>query len=646
MIPPITRRTALAGAVAVLSTVGAEAQGAPRVKLRLLETSDLHVNVVPYDYYRDKPDDTVGLAKTASLVKAAMAEAKNAVLFDNGDLIQGSPLGDYVAYKKGLKPGDVHPMIAAMNELPYACGTLGNHEFNYGLGYLEAALGGAKFPVVCANLLKPDGSLMMDPTRVVTREVVDEAGAKHALRIGVIGFVPPQITQWDKDNLDGKARTIDIVEAAQKHVPELRKRCDVLLALCHSGIAAGPRRGGEENAALFLAAVPGIDAIFTGHQHLVFPGPKDFRLIEGVDADKGSLNGVPAVMPGFWGSHLGVIDLDLDKTGDSWNVAGFKVEARPIYTRQDRTVVPTVGADASIVAAVKLDHEAALAYVRQPVGETRAPINSYWALVADDPSVQIVSQAQLWYVKPLAANLGFGSLPVLSAAAPFKSGGRGGVDYFTDVKPGPIAIKDVADLYLYPNTLQAVKISGADVAEWLERSAGVFNRIDPARTDEQPLIDPTFPAFNFDVIDGVTYRIDVTKQSRYDANGKLVAPDSRRIVELMFDGKPIDPAREFIVATNNYRAGGGGNFPGANGKTVIIQAPDLNRDVLVRYIVEEKTINPSADGNWSIVPLPASVVVTMPNAPAAAKAAPKGVTVTAAGDAGDGFTKYRLTWSS
>ena len=216
------------------------------------------------------------------------------------------------------------------------------------------------------------------------------------------------------------------------------------------------------------------------------------------------------------------------------------------------------------------------------------------------------------------------ALPVLSAAAPFKSGGRGGPDYYTDVSPGPIAIKDVADLYLYPNTVRAVRITGAQVREWLERSAGVFNRIDPAVTAEQPLIDPSFPAFNFDMMEGVTYRIDVTQPSRYDADGKLADPGAHRILDLARDGQPVRDDDVFLVATNNYRAGGGGNFPGADGTTVVLDAPDTNRDVLLRYIVARKVVDPTADRNWSLAPLPPGTLVTFLTSPEAEKAVPQG----------------------
>lgn len=616
---------------------------APRLKLRVLETTDLHVNVVPYDYFRDGPDDTVGLAKTASLIKAAQAEARNSLLFDNGDFLQGSALGDYIAYKKGLKAGETHPMIAAMNTLPYVCGTLGNHEFNYGLEFLDHALARIEFPIVCCNVERVGGGNLADAWRLFEQSFEDEAGERHVLQIGVIGFVPPQIMQWDKAHLEGKVTALDIVAAAEKHMPDLLDAApDLVIALCHSGIAGGEHHGMEENAALHLSRIAGIDVILTGHQHLVFPGGKAFDGIPGVDNVRGALNGKPACQPGFWGSNLGIVDLELERNGDRWRIADFKVDPRPIYERTpDRKVVPKAAADAAVLAAVQSDHDATLSYMREPVGATASPINSFFALVTDDASVQIVADAQIAYAKTLMAQTDWKDLPVLSAAAPFKVGGRAGPGYFTDIPAGPLALKNVADIYLYPNTVQIVKVTGAQVREWLERSAGIFNRIDPARTDEQPLIDPGFPSFNFDIIDGVTYRIDVTQPSRYDLDGKLAAPEAHRIVGLAFEGRPLDDAASFLVVTNNYRASGGGNFPGTK-STVVLEAPDLNRDVVVRYIIEKKTVEPKADGNWGLAPLPPTVNVTFLTAPAAAGRRPEGLRAEPAGDGGGGFAKWRL----
>ncbi|RDI61893.1 bifunctional 2',3'-cyclic-nucleotide 2'-phosphodiesterase/3'-nucleotidase [Microvirga subterranea] len=646
MTSTFTRRRILQTGVAAAALTGMPQLGwaaGPVVKLRVMETTDLHVNIMPYDYYRDAADDTVGLARTATLVKAARSEAKNSLLFDNGDIIQGSPLGDYVAYRKGMKKGDVHPIVAAMNVLDYDCGTLGNHEFNYGLDFLQNSLGAAKFPLVCANAIKADGTPLQKPWLVLDREVTDESGAKQTLKVGVIGFVPPQIVQWDKANLDGKVTTIDIVDAANKHVPELKKAgADIVVALCHSGIAGGERKGGEENAALHLAKVDGIDVILTGHQHFVFPGGKEFNNIEGVDVKAGTLHGKPAVMAGFWGSHLGIVDLELTKEGNAWKVANFRTEARPIYDRVDRKVVAKVGSEAAVVAAVQADHDATLKYVREPVGSTAVPIHSYYSLVADDASVKLVAEAQAWYVADLLKTTQYKDLPLLSAAAPFKAGGRGGPNYFTEIKPGPLAIKDMADIYIYPNTIRAVKVTGAQVREWLERSAGIYNQIDPAKGGEQELINSKFPAYNFDVIAGVQYKIDPTQASRYDNDGKLVDANARRIKDLTYNGKPVTDDQVFIVATNNYRAGGGGNFPGNDGTTIVLDAPDLTRDAIMRFIIERKEVAPKADGSWSLVTPPASVTTTFTTGPNAAAYQPAGIKVEKMGDAPEGFVKYRI----
>lgn len=653
--PALTRRSLLGGiaagsALVVLHPFAARAQ-ANQAHLRIMETTDIHVNIMPYDYYADKPNDTMGLSRTATFIDQVRAEAGNSMLVDNGDLLQGNPMGDYMAYEKGMKAGDLHPVIKALNVLGYDCGTVGNHEFNYGLEFMSNVLAGANFPIVCANVTK--GQLASDPRKdelmfkpyvIVEKQIKDGTGATSPIKIGFIGFVPPQIMVWDAKNLEGKAQTRDIVQAAKAWVPVMKEEgADIIIALSHSGIEGSGQSERMENASLYLAGVEGIDAIFTGHQHLVFPGPKDFEGIAGVDAKKGSLQGKPAVMAGFWGSHMGLIDLLLEKDGKGWKVVDFTTEARPIYHRdENRKVVADAKDKPEIVAAVKAEHEATLAYVRRPVGKTSAPLYSYFALVADDPSVQIVSNAQTWYVKDLLKEGEYKDYPVLSAAAPFKAGGRGGPEYFTDVPAGAIAIKNVADLYLYPNTVQAVLITGAQVKNWLEMSAGMFNQV-PAGAKDVPLLNAKFPSYNYDVIDGVTYQIDLSQPARFDGDGKLVNPDANRIVDLKFEGKPIDPAQKFVVATNNYRAGGGGKFPEIAGDKVILVAPDTNRDVIVRYIIQQGTINPSADANWSFKPLPGTTAI-FESGPKGRQylADVKGAKIEDAGEGAEGFAKFRL----
>ena len=646
----ISRRSFIAGSTGLLAlhpfSINAAAN---QVHLRLMETTDLHVHVFPYDYYADKPRDTVGLARTASIIKEIRNEATNSLLLDNGDFLQGNPMGDYIAYERGMKDGDTHPVIAAMNTVGFEASTLGNHEFNYGLDFLMKSLAGANFPVVSANVVKEMGAdptadtTLVKPYVIIERMLTDGAGVPHPIKIGLIGFVPPQIMNWDRRHLEGNVQTRDILETAKAYVPEIKEQgADIIIALSHSGIGSADATDGMENASVPLAAIDGIDAILTGHNHLVFPSDT-FKDYAAVDAAAGTLHGKPATMGGFWGSHLGLIDLMLERDGNAWRISGHASEARPISKRnEDRSYTALVADDAAVIASVQKEHDETLAYVRRAVGKTDAPLHSYFALVADDPSVQIVSIAQMWYIQQMLQGTEYEGLPILSAAAPFKAGGRGGPEYYTDVPKGDVAIKNVSDLYLYPNTARAVLVTGAEVKGWLERSAGMFNQVEPGKAD-QVLLNDSFPSYNFDVIDGVTYEIDLSQPSMFDTKGELLDAKATRIINLKYDGQPIDPNQKFIIATNNYRASGGGKFPGAMGDTIVFEGPDTNRDVIVRYIVEKGTINPVADANWTFKPLGGATVLfdTGPKAAAYADSV-KGVAIEPAGDGPDGFARFRI----
>ena len=650
MSPTLNRRHFLAGTAGLIALHPFSVHAAAnQAHLRLMETTDLHVHVFPYDYYADRPRDTVGLARTAALVEEIRAEATNTMLLDNGDFLQGNPMGDYIAYERGMKEGDMHPIIQAMNTLGFDASTVGNHEFNYGLDFLMKSLAGADFPVVSANVVKEMGS---DPTKDVTllppyvildRMVTDGAGEQHAIKVGLIGFVPPQIMNWDRRHLEGNVQARDILQAAKAYVPQMREAgADIIVALSHSGIGAANPEDMMENASVPLAAVDGIDAIMTGHSHLVFPSGT-YQDYAGVDAAAGTIQGKPATMGGFWGSHLGVIDLMLEKDGSGWRIASHSSEARAISKRnEDRSITALVESVPAVLGSVQKDHDETLAYVRRAVGKTDANLHSYFALVADDPSVQVVSNAQLWYIEQMMKGTEHEGLPILSAAAPFKAGGRGGPEYFTDVPKGDVAIKNVSDLYLYPNTVRAVRVTGQQVKDWLERSAGMFNQVTPGVAD-QPLLNPSFPSYNFDVIDGVTYQIDLSQPSKFDPKGELLDAGANRIVNLMYDGAPLDMDAEFIIATNNYRASGGGKFPGAMGDTIIFEGPDTNRDVIVRYIVEKGTISPRADANWRFAPVEGATVL-FETGPKAAEYVDevKGVTVEPAGAGADGFAQFRI----
>jgi 2',3'-cyclic-nucleotide 2'-phosphodiesterase / 3'-nucleotidase len=638
--------TTLPALVAALLAASFAPLQAAELKLRLMETTDVHMNLLNYDYYQDKTTDAFGLAKSITLLKAARAEVPNSMLFDNGDLIQGNPLGDVVARIKPFKQGDVHPAYKVMNQMGYDAANLGNHEFNFGLDFLRRTIATAKFPYVNANVYVDDkdkdganAKHAFTPYLILDRTFVDSEGKQQAMKIGVIGFVPPQIMQWDRQHLSGKVITRDMVEVAKKYVPEMRaKGAQLVVAIPHSGFEKGDVAAFAENAVSKLADIPGIDAILFGHAHAEFPSPA-FAQHPKVDAARGTINGVAAVMPGRWGDHLGVIDLTLDNSSGAWKVKTSQSSIRPIFDKVAKK--PTVDADPMVAAAIATEHADTLAYVRGKVAETSAPIYSYFAQVADDSSVQVVSNAQIAYVKKAIQGTDYAKYPVLSAAAPFKAGGRQGPTYYTDIATGPIAIKNVADLYIYPNTLKAMLLTGAEVREWLEMSAGQFNQIDPKGAASQDVINAAFPSFNFDTIDGVTYELDLTQAAKYDGKGAVASASAKRVVNLQFGGKPIDDAAKFIVATNNYRAYGGGNFPGLTAAKVIIDAPEENREALVEYLAANPKFNPSADNNWRIQNVP-GINMTFVSASAAAKYLANHPNIKLIKDNGDGNAVYQL----
>ncbi|MEO3945362.1 bifunctional 2',3'-cyclic-nucleotide 2'-phosphodiesterase/3'-nucleotidase [Gorillibacterium sp. CAU 1737] len=645
----------------------AAADGNSTLKMRILETTDVHTNLMSYDYYKSAAAPTVGLVRTASLIKEARKEVPNTVLVDNGDLIQGTPLGTYKALISPTKASEIHPVYKVMNALDYDAATFGNHEFNYGLPFLEQIIQKAEFPYVNANVYVDDKDNNPDndvnkfvPYKILNKTFTDESGNTQTVKVGVLGLVTPQILQWDKANLEGKVIAKDIVATAEKFVPKMRSEgADVVVVMSHSGFNGNAKAGAlEEDVVYPLSKVPGIDAITFSHTHKVFPAATEKALdalfkdasgkvYPGVDNAKGTINGVAAVQAGYGGANLGVIDLTLTKKDGKWAVESTQSSTKAIYDTAAKKSL--ADEDQALVSLVKADHDGTVSYVNSPIGTTTAPIHSYFALVQDDPSVQIVTAAQKDYVATyLKKNLPqYATLPILSVGAPFKAG-RNGPEEYTEIAKGPLAIKSAGDLYLYDNTLKAMLVKGSVVKEWLEMSVGKFNQIDPTVKDEQALLNGSFPVYNFDVIDGVTYQVDVTKPAKYKADGTVNDASSSRIVNLAYNGKPVDPNQEFVVVTNNYRASGGGNFPGVKASKIILDSPDENRQILMDYITAKKEINPTADNNWSIAPIKGgeSLNVTFTTAPVAEKYAKDTTNITYTGKTDDkGFGIFKIDLS-
>ncbi|GAA0709937.1 bifunctional 2',3'-cyclic-nucleotide 2'-phosphodiesterase/3'-nucleotidase [Dokdonella soli] len=587
-------------------------------RLAILESTDIHSNILSFDYYRVAADPSLGFERMATLVRQARTEFPNTLLFDAGDTIQGTALADYQALVKPVGCGEELAMYRVMDALGYDGGTIGNHEFNYGLPYLAQVTGrpmnaegvaskpcaGPHYPLVLSNVFSArDNQPIYPPYAVLDRTLkLRDANGRETeapIRIGIIGFTPPLIMDWDKRNLEGKVTTKGLVEAAREYLPKLRAQSvDLVIAISHGGLDVSPYGSTMENANWYLSQEPGIDALLLGHSHVPFPDPGNaksrFANLPDVDNQRGFVHGKPTVMDNFWGKSLGVIDLALVRRDGRWQIdpAATHSEVRDIRKPDGSFVAP----DPQIAQLVQQTHEATIAYVSQPIGDSDFAMTTYFADVGDVTALQPVNAAQHDYAKRyIEENLPqYKDVPLLSAAAPFK-GGFGGANDYTDIPAGPLAIRHAADLYLYPNTLTAVKIDGAILKRWLERAAERFNRIDPAKAEAQELINRKFSGYNFDVIqNGLTYAIDVTQ------------PAGSRIRELRYRGKPVDPAQPFIVVTNNYRASGGGHFPGLDGSNIVLSAPDANRDVLIEWVKQHRHLTRAEDGanrNWRFVPV-------------------------------------------
>ncbi|WP_120634000.1 bifunctional 2',3'-cyclic-nucleotide 2'-phosphodiesterase/3'-nucleotidase [Ruegeria sp. EL01] len=527
---------------------------APSGHIRILATTDLHMNLTSFDYYSDKPDPSLGLTRTASLIRAAKRQAQDGLvlLFDNGDSLQGTPLGEWAALDDGA-----HPMMQAFEALGYDAIGLGNHDFGFGLSALDRILAQTPCPVLCSNLHRQGNSVQRWQDHVILDRVVPLDGQNTAIRIGVFSVLPPQTTRWEAHHLQDEVTSEDILSAAQKTVTKLQAQgCDLIVALAHSGLGQTYASAGLENAVIPLAAIDGIDAIVAGHTHLTLPGPAHEGL-QHVDHTAGLVHGKPVIMPGSAGSHLGVIDLRLTRNSDSkWHVGNHCVELRAIHSPGSGVLTPE---DQDIVHLIAPGHTQTRAAVAKPVAQVSQDMHSYFSFCAPDRGLALVAAAQAAALRPFLRGTPSQNLPMLSAASPHKCGGRAGPRYYTDVPAGEICLRHIADLHVFPNELRAIQVNGAQVLDWLEMSAGAFNQISPGA--ENHLINPGWAGHNFDVLFGLSYQIDPSQPPRFDAHGTLINPGHSRIRDVTFEGKPLRPDQNFVVALNNYRANGGGNFP-------------------------------------------------------------------------------------
>lgn len=563
---------ALAGAVSAPGAQAAEAKrGAKRYAFTVLGTTDLHGNVFNWDYFTDKEFDDkdhndVGLAKISTLVNRVRAEKgrRNTLLIDAGDTIQGTQLSYYYAKVDPItaKGGPVHPMAQAMNAMGYDAAALGNHEFNYGIPVLRKFEQQCDFPLLGANAL--DAKTLRPAFAPYSMHRLRTPHGRD-VKVAVLGLTNPGIAIWDKANVQGKMTFPGLEEQAAKWVPKLRSMgADVVIVSAHSGSSGTSSYGDQlpyiENAAALVAEqVPGIDAILVGHAHTEIP--------EYFVTNKKTGQQVVLSEPLKWGQRLTLFDFELVFEKGCWKVE--KVGAKVLNSN-------TVEEDSKITKLLVDEHEKVVAYVNQVIGTNAAEMTSAEAPYKDVPIIDLINHIQADTVKQALAGTEHASLPVLSQAACFSRSAR--------IPAGEVTIRDVAGLYVFENTLEARLMTGAQMKAYLEFSANYFVQTAPdAAVDPAKLTNAGgTPDYNYDVVSGLSYEIDIAK------------PAGSRVTGVTFEGQPLADDAKFVFAVNNYRANGGGNFPHVAAAQLVWSNSDEIRNTMIAWVKAKGSIDPAA----------------------------------------------------
>jgi 2',3'-cyclic-nucleotide 2'-phosphodiesterase (5'-nucleotidase family) len=530
----------------MLATLPFAGQGSSnRVQIVILGTTDLHGNIFPVDYYTDKPDNR-GLAKVAAIIKRTRKENENVVLIDSGDTIQGTPLA-YYHNKKNNKPPD--PMMLAMSALNYDAMAVGNHEYNFGLKVLEKARSEARFPWLSANTYN-QGTSETHYKPYIIKEVA-------GVRVGILGLTTPGVPTWENaPNYVGLEFHEPLLEA-KKWVPVLRgkERADVVVVAMHMGLEEDLRTGEinpgqvkNENQAIAIAKqVPGVDLIFMGHTHRDVPS-----LV---------INGVVLTQANHWGRHVARADVYLENVGNKWRV----------YARSARTIPidDKVDADEEILKLAEPYNRETQAWLSREIGESAAELTAVEARFKDTAILDLIQRVQLEAGKAQ-----------VSMAAVFNPQAR--------IAKGPVTVRNIAGLYVYENTLVVIEVTGRQLKDALEHSAKYFRAYEPGKSPVD-LVDEKIPAYNFDIAEGVTYELNISK------------PAGQRIEKLQYQGKPVLPVQKFRLATNNYRVNGGGGYTMYKGAPVVYRSGEEIRELIIDWVERHKTIPTEPTNNWKIV---------------------------------------------
>ncbi|MGY1828885.1 bifunctional metallophosphatase/5'-nucleotidase [Geodermatophilus sp. SYSU D01180] len=575
---------AVAAALAVTAGAATPAAAAPaaaatdELDITLLATTDLHGRVQDWDYFKDAPYSerdgfATGLARVGSVVdsvRAARGE-ESVLVVDNGDFLQGTPLSYYYARQEPVPgTGAEHPMAAAYDAIGYDAQVVGNHEFNYGLDLLQAYTDDVDHRVLGANVV--DARTKQPVLEPYTLHRMDVPG-HEPVTVGILGLTTPGSAIWDRGNVEGRVEFQDMVAAARKWVPRVAARADVVVVLSHAGVGGtssyDPSQAPAENPTDVIArTVPGIDAMVVGHTHRNAPSQVVRNEVTGDD--------VLLTQPYRWGATVSQVDIGLEEVRGRWDVASTAATA----LRTD-----AYPQDPAVLAATDEAHRTTVDYVNQVVATSTEQLTTETSRYEDTPILDFIQQVQTGTVEAAMEGTPRADLPVLSIAAPFSR-----TAVFAE---GDVTVRDIAGLYVYDNTLEAVELTGAQVRAYLEKSAGYFAQV-PATGDvdlETLTNAEGTPDYNYDVLSGVDYDLDVSR------------PEGQRVTRLEFDGEPVADGDRFVVAVNNYRRSGGGNFPGISTAPVVYDEQQEIRQLLIDWAQERQVIDPADfyDPNWQLV---------------------------------------------
>lgn len=590
--------------------------------LRILATTDLHMQLLGYDYVADRPAKNHGLAGIATLIDQARAEARETqsatVLVDNGDMVQGTIIGDLLAAHPVTT---AHPLVSCINALRYDAIGLGNHDLDFGLPYLRDIASHLTMPLVSTNLDLQTGTFVQR-TSLIKCEVPTPAQASTHLKVGILSILPAKTAIWNRHVLAGQAEVTPAIISLCRAVTDLRARgADLVILLAHMGIA--DVRDGRDSDGMSIANLPGIDAIIAGHTHRRFPSVDHIGLT-GVDVTRGTIAKRPTIMPGNAASDLAVLDLKLVRSrAGKWSVKE--------HTSTLRCNTPETVPHPTIAALCKPAHDDARSYLAQRVGQTDHPLHTYFSLAMPTDIAALTARAKARVVRDALASTPDADTPLIASVAAHTAGGRGGPDHYLCIPKGPILRRHIAGLAPYANQIWAVRITGAHLRSLLETTVSIFRILTPDSPD-QLLIDASVPAFNFDTVFGVTYRINPTRSLGH------------RISALRYEGRMVSPNDQFILVTNQFRAAGGGGIVATDPDNVVLRSEVNISDAVIDALAhpEDRVWAPHVPWSFDCDGTVQATLHTAPDARACLRDAAH-LSPRYTGDTDAGFAQVRLT---